>query len=305
MKARLMASAAVAVLLSSGSVLAASTMTPNASPTASSSAILSTGFTMAANDAVASRIMGAKVYDGIGQNAQQIGTINDLVLDQRGNVAAAVIGVGGFLGVGQKNVAVGYDQLSWQANTDGSARAVLNTTKDALNAAPAFNYPANDAQAMNAAPAASTATPTQQPAPAATNQASNSTTLTDANGNPVQPEVNPASLKPVDLASMKTDDLKGIDVIGPQGQKLGSINDFVLTKDTGKVDAVVVDFGGFLGIGTKQVAISYNHLKLVTDPNNKRYLEVNVTKDQLNAQQAYNKDTYAQDRAQQLMRVTS
>ena len=90
----------------------------------------------------------------------------------------------------------------------------------------------------------------QEPAAGATSQTSNSGAMTDASGNTVQPEVDPASLKSVDFASMKTDDLKGVDVIGPQGQKLGAINDFVLGKGTDKVDAVIVDFGGFLGIGT-------------------------------------------------------
>ena len=145
----------------------------------------------------------------------------------------------------------------------------------------------------------------QEPAAGATSQTSNSGAMTDASGNTVQPEVDPASLKSVDFASMKTDDLKGVDVIGPQGQKLGAINDFVLGKGTDKVDAVIVDFGGFLGIGTKQVAIGYDNLKFMTDANNKRYLEVNVTKDQLNAQQAYNKDTYEANRDQQRMNAAS
>jgi hypothetical protein len=117
-------------------------------------------------------------------------------------------------------------------------------------------------------------------------------------------EVNPAQLRALNNGGMKSDDLKGIDVISPAGVKLGSIGDFVLTK-SGQVDAVIVDFGGFLGIGTKQVAIQYNGLKFLTDSNNKRYLEMNVTKGELNAQQAYNKDTYATDRSQQLMTVSS
>jgi len=52
------------------------------------------------------------------------------------------------------------------------------------------------------------------------------------------------------------------------------------------------------------VAVGYDNLKFMTDANNKRYLELNVTKDQLNAQQAYNKDTYTTDRDQQRMKAS-
>lgn len=103
------------------------------------------------------------------------------------------------------------------------------------------------------------------------------------------------TLKPLDVASLKAEDLKGIDVISPTGQKLGDIDDFVLTGD-GKVDAVIVEFGGFLGMGTKHVAVAYDGLKFMVGPNNERYLVVNVTKDQLNAQLDYNKDDYAANR---------
>ena len=103
------------------------------------------------------------------------------------------------------------------------------------------------------------------------------------------------TLKPLDVASLKAEDLKGTDVISPTGQKLGDIDDFVLTGD-GKIDAVVVEFGGFLGIGTKHVAVAYQGLKFMVGPSNERYLVINVTKDQLNAQPDYNKDDYAANR---------
>ena len=53
------------------------------------------------------------------------------------------------------------------------------------------------------------------------------------------------------------------------------------------------------------MASCYSGLKFLTDAGNKRYVEVNVTKDQLNAQQAYNKDAYATNRNQQLMTANS
>jgi hypothetical protein len=104
------------------------------------------------------------------------------------------------------------------------------------------------------------------------------------------------------VATLKSEDLKGIDVIDPKGQKIAKINDFVLTPD-GKVDAVVVDFGGFLGIGSKQVALAYEGLKFLADASNHRYLQVNVTKDQLDKAPAYDKNSYAANRATQRITI--
>jgi sporulation protein YlmC with PRC-barrel domain len=264
---------------------------------------------MTGADSLASKVIGMNVYIGAAQNSQQIGTVKDLVLDPGGNVTAAVIGVGGFLGVGQKDVAVNYPQLKWTTASDGSMRATLNVTKDALNAAPAFKYPAG----MNSQAMVNTRTPAVQSGTTAMTQRSNGTGIdnnsiaaasNDSSTTTANRDVDPATLTALGSNTIKTDDMKGTDVISPTGQKLGSISDFVLTKG-GKVDSVIVDFGGFLGMGTKQVAIADNGLKFMTGQNNKRYLEVDVTKSQLNAQQAYNKATYATDRAQQRLSVNS
>ena len=52
-----------------------------------------------------------------------------------------VIGVGGFLGLGKKAVAVDYLQLKSAKGADGVNRYVLRATKDALMAAPDFSFP--------------------------------------------------------------------------------------------------------------------------------------------------------------------
>ena len=69
----------------------------------------------------------------------------------------------------------------------------------------------------------------------------------------------------------------------------------VLTQD-GKIDAIVLDVGGFLGLGEKPVAIAFDDLKVMADQNGKLYAYTTFTKDQLEAAPSYNKDTYAEDR---------
>jgi hypothetical protein len=96
------------------------------------------GYTRVDTDQLASKIIGSPVYDGTAADANNLGNINDLVLDQNGNVAAVVLGVGGFLGVGEKQVAVDYTALQWTIAADNTERFVLQTTKDELTNAPDF-----------------------------------------------------------------------------------------------------------------------------------------------------------------------
>ena len=55
-----------------------------------------------------SDLRGTRVY---GANNESIGDISDLLLDRQGQVVAAIVGVGGFLGIGQKDVAVPFQAL--------------------------------------------------------------------------------------------------------------------------------------------------------------------------------------------------
>jgi sporulation protein YlmC with PRC-barrel domain len=274
MNAKLLAASALALTIAlSGSAIGA-----NAVPD-----LVPSGYTIANTDALATRVLNSKVYSGTAADAPEIGYVKDIVLGSSGQISAVVLGIGGFLGAGEKDVAVAYPQIQWAVASDGSLRGALNTTKDALAAAPDFKFPDG-----NVAPNTSSG---------AVQNTSSSVAATSTVSSSVPPagDVDVSKLKPLDVATIKAEDLKGTDVISPTGEKLGDIDDFVLAAD-GKVDAVIVEFGGFLGIGTKHVAVAYEGLKFMTDPGNERYLVVNVTKDQLNRQPDYNKDDYAANR---------
>ena len=66
-----------------------------------------------ANEHLASKLIGADVYESTAANAQSIGKVNDILIGDNGAINAVVVGVGGFLGVGQKNVALAYPSLQW------------------------------------------------------------------------------------------------------------------------------------------------------------------------------------------------
>jgi len=96
------------------------------------------GYTQVDTDRLASKIIGSPVYDSGAADANNLGKINDLVLDQNGQIAAVVLGVGGFLGLAEKQVAVDFSALQWVVAADNTERFVLQTTKDQLTNAPDF-----------------------------------------------------------------------------------------------------------------------------------------------------------------------
>jgi sporulation protein YlmC with PRC-barrel domain len=86
----------------------------------------------------ASKLIGSAVYDS---TDQKIGTIDELVLNPDGKVADVVLGVGGFLGAGEKHVAVAMADLKRGKND----HFALNTTKDALKQMANFDLKAEGA----------------------------------------------------------------------------------------------------------------------------------------------------------------
>jgi len=68
----------------------------------------------------ASKLVGVDVYN---EANEKIGDISEIILDKSGKVANVIIGVGGFLGMGEHYVAVGYDKLKWVNEPARSASA--------------------------------------------------------------------------------------------------------------------------------------------------------------------------------------
>ena len=85
---------------------------------------------------LASNLMGATVYS---PKDEEVGDVNDIIMTPQGQIQGMVVGVGGFLGMGEKDVAIKMDKFSITPSDDGSAsKLVLNATADELKAAPAF-----------------------------------------------------------------------------------------------------------------------------------------------------------------------
>jgi hypothetical protein len=101
-----------------------------------------------------------KGTDVLGPKNEHIGDVNDLVFDKGGKITGLVVGVGGFLGIGGKNIALAMDAFQVMPASNGAGSSADNDptnvklkvswTKDELKNAPDFNY--YKASSGNAAP---------------------------------------------------------------------------------------------------------------------------------------------------------
>jgi sporulation protein YlmC with PRC-barrel domain len=265
--------------------------------------VLSRGYVVTGADTLVTKLLDKTVYTSNADDAGEIGKIVDMVVTPSIGISAVVIGVGGFLGIGAKDVAVDFAELQWEQASDGTYRWVLPTTVEALTAAPAFIWA--DSEQTTGEPAL---TPDEEEAQ-----------LVD--GNPNVTAIDPAlttdqpgrqaagtavdrtGFSAVDTAGLTTEQMLGIGVYGIDDQQIGTIAQ-VLENADGSVDAIVVDVGGFLGLGAKPVAVAYENLTFSTDTSDNRYLFINADRVQLEDQPAYDAATYAQQRDIQRMIVT-
>ena len=67
---------------------------------------------------------------------ETIGDVNDVVVDQAGNIERVIVGVGGFLGMGERNVAIKFDKLSIGKKPDGALKITTPLTRKELEQMP-------------------------------------------------------------------------------------------------------------------------------------------------------------------------
>ncbi len=87
-------------------------------------------------DASAKELLSKNVVNAANES---IGDINDILINREGKVVAVIVGVGGFLGMGEKDVALPYDQLTFSTDTNNNSLIVgTNATKESLETAPEY-----------------------------------------------------------------------------------------------------------------------------------------------------------------------
>lgn len=289
----LLASTALATMVTTSAMAASETTTT----TTGSETVVMTDkdAAMHMNNSLASNLIGSAVYGSASQDADMIGDINDIVITPEGQVASVIVGVGGFLGIGEKDVSVTYDTIEW-VERDGERWLVANMTREQLEAAPAFDrntlYP-ND----RSAEADANATGQMAAEVKTAEKVENGTSAVEAAEQKTEQTmgIDRSAMTPVMTDELSADNLIGRTVYSSNDENIGEVGDVLLTSDN-KVEGFILDVGGFLGMGEKQVAISPENLEIMANADGELTIFTPFTKDQLEAQKEYSKENWDAER---------
>ena len=120
--------AAALMMTVAGAALAADDVRPS-SPAAGAASSMQTP-----SQVDAQKLIGQKVKNPADET---IGDIDSVILDKDGKAVAVIVGVGGFLGMGERSVALGWNQLNI---TDNGRNVHANLTKEQLRAMPEYKF---------------------------------------------------------------------------------------------------------------------------------------------------------------------
>jgi sporulation protein YlmC with PRC-barrel domain len=196
-------------------------------------------------------------------NNDTIGKIESVYLDSNGKVDSVIVGVGGFLGVGER-----YARLHWKdlQVSDNGEKVVLNMSKDQLKAMAPYKYKDDAARGQvfndrgvwkddsKAAAAARTTTDTA----AATNR---DRAMADSRANTTNTESTGDFNAQGDVSANA---VIGAKVRNDNKDAVGTVQD-IYVDASGAIKTVVIAVGGFLGVGSKDVAVKWSDLKQSRD----------------------------------------
>lgn len=216
---------------------------------------LSYGDYLKGEDLRASQLVGARVRNAEGDN---LGEIEELVIpsgDQ--DDMLVILSVGGLLDVGDKLVALPYDDLRISADGD---TFYFDRTEAQLTAAPAFAY---EAQAEVQARSERQLDRDTQRAPAATTRAATDRPRTTAPSAPTATAAKSANVV-LDVFDFRASDLIGATVLDDRGESVGKVDDIVVSTEDDKLHAVLA-IGGFVGFGAKRISLPFDDLQVTSD----------------------------------------
>lgn len=188
-----------------------------------------TGATTAPVNAIdAQELIGRNIENAAGET---VGEIENVVIDKDGEVRYVVVGVGGFLGIGQKHVALAWGEISI---ADSGETVTAAVTKEQLQALPDHKFPSD---------------------------VKPGTVYSYDEDVEANPQVAEGGAPSEGIPASK---LIGADVTNSQGEDIGEVNEVVL--DTGgQAEGLVVDVGGFLGVGERRILVDWSDVTVRGD----------------------------------------
>lgn len=211
------------------------------------------------------------------QNAQNdtIGEIKSIYIGPDGKVDSLIVGVGGILGVGEREVRLAWSDLR---ASDNSEKVVLNITKDELKAKPEYKY--SNAGWRGQVFSDKGPWTAGDPNRIARDRAASETMSADRN------TASTTSTGDFNAyGEISGNAFIGTNVRNQNNETVGKVEDIYI-DDRGAIKTVVVSVGGFLGMGTKDVAVRWSDIGHSRDGKS-LVLITNWTKDSLKAMPEY------------------
>lgn len=192
---------------------------------------------------------------------ETIGQVKEIVLSHDGQVRALVIGVGGFLGLGERDVAVPMDQVTFAYDHRDLSQVliVVNAGADTVADWPRFERTLLADSAV--VPQARTAQTAHRAEPASESPTARAPQTAHATF--TRPDVTRDGYTRLGAAMVTSVLLTGQSVYDVDDRSVGTVDDLILDDD-GVVTNVIIDFGGFLGIGTRQVSLDFDELTILS-----------------------------------------
>lgn len=259
-------------------------------------------------DILASALIGMRIYateEDVDTDADvadrekewdDLGEVNDVILTTDGNVKAVVLGIGGFLGIGERDIAIDMSSLTFVREADDSDDffLVVNANKEMLIDVPAYDRSAagermDKAASADKAPADKMAKPDTGDQAASKQKAevdkqqmaakdkaeADKMAKTEANKNDqmaaekgdsefmlTRPALTREGYRDAEVQEITAEMLEDARVYGSNDEDVGEINRLVLTED-GQIKHAVVDVGGFLGLGEHPIAVTMDELQIL------------------------------------------
>jgi hypothetical protein len=82
----------------------------------------------------------------------------------------------------------------------------------------------------------------------------------------------------------------GWEVRSTSDENMGRIVDVIVDRTTGQVKAAIIDFGGFLGVGSRKIAVAWNALHFSSNDKKPEKVALELTRDQVRASPEYKED---------------
>lgn len=197
----------------------------------------------------ASELVGSRVRNTAGDS---LGEIEELVIPSRDrDDMLVIVSVGGFLDVGDKLVALPYDDL--RVSPDGDT-FYFDRTEEQLKAAPSFTYEAE--AEVHAQPARSA-----QGTPAANRAANAPRAAAPRAATATAGSAAKSANVALDAFDHRASDLIGAAVLDDRGEAVGKVDDIVVSTDDDKLHAVIA-IGGFAGFGAKRMSLPFDDLQI-------------------------------------------